>query len=114
MKNPDFTVLEQAFNTELAGEPGTLDQEKDRTGAWIFGTRRNYKPAINGDNLILTIDKSIQLKSEEVVKKAVEKNAADSGSVIIMDPKSGAVLAMGKFPIVRSQQFFKSERCEFV
>ena len=72
-----FYGLEQAMNEQLAGQPGTLDQEKDLRGAWIFNTRRNYKPAINGDNLILTVDKSIELKAEETLKAAIEKNSAD-------------------------------------
>ncbi len=90
--------LEQAFNDELAGKAGSLDQEKDSSGAWIFGGRRNLVPAINGDNLILTIDKTIQLKAESVIKEAVEKNQANSGSITIEDPKTGAILAMANFP----------------
>ena len=90
--------LEQSFNNELAGQPGSITQEKDATGAWIFGARRDIKPATNGDNLILTIDKTIQFKAESILKDAVTKHGADSGSVIVMDPKTGAILAMASYP----------------
>jgi cell division protein FtsI/penicillin-binding protein 2 len=93
-----FYGLEQAFNEELAGRAGSVDQEKDAGGAWIFGTRRNIVPAVNGDNLVLTIDKTIQFKAEEVLRDAVDKHGADSGSVIVLDPKTGAVQAMATYP----------------
>ncbi len=93
-----FYGLEQMYNDELAGVAGSIDQEKDATGAWIFGTRRNIKPAVNGDNLILTIDKTIQFKAEAVLKQAVDEHGADSGSVIIADPKTGAIVAMATYP----------------
>lgn len=93
-----FYGLEQAFNDELAGKSGSVDQEKDAGGSWIFGTRRNIVPAINGDNLVLTIDKTIQFKAEEILKDTVDKHGADSGSVIVVDPKTGAVQAMASYP----------------
>lgn len=93
-----FYGLEQAFNDALAGKAGSIEQEKAAGGAWIFGTRRDIQPAVNGENLILTIDKTLQFKVEAVLKASVEKHGADSGSVIMMDPKTGAVLAMATYP----------------
>lgn len=90
--------LELAYNKELAGTEGTLLQEKDNSGRWIFGGRRDGVPARDGDSLVLTIDKTIQLKAEAVLKEAVDKHGADSGSVVAMDPKTGALLAMATYP----------------
>ncbi len=104
-----FYGLEQSKNTELTGQPGSLDQEKDSGGAWIFNTRRNYKPAINGDNLILTVDKSIQLKAEEIIHKAVSDNGADSGTIIVMDPHTGAVLSMANYPSFDPNNYSKTK-----
>lgn len=101
--------LEKYFETELKGTPGNLAQEKDAGGAWIFGTKRDLTPAIDGDNLILTIDKSIQLKVEEVLKKTVEKHQADGGSIIVMDPKTGAILAMASNPSFDPNEFTKTK-----
>ncbi len=89
--------LESYFEKQLKGVPGSLEEEKDTTGAWIFGSKRNFVPAIDGENILLTIDKSIQFQAERVIKDAVTKNEADSGTVTIMNPKSGAILAMANF-----------------
>jgi cell division protein FtsI/penicillin-binding protein 2 len=101
--------LEKYFETELKGTPGNLAQEKDAGGAWIFGTKRDLTPAVDGDNLILTIDKSIQLKVEEVLKKTVEKHQADGGSIIVMDPKTGAILAMASNPSFDPNEYTKTK-----
>ncbi len=101
--------LEQAFNDYLTGRPGVLAQEKSNDGTWIFGTRRDETPALNGDSLLLTIDKSIQFKAENILKEAVDKNLADSGSIAIMDPKTGAVLAMASYPTFDPNQYAKAE-----
>ncbi len=90
--------LELAYNKELAGTTGTLLEEKDNSGRWIFGGKRDGVPAKDGDSLLLTIDKTVQLKVEAVLKDAVEKHGADSGSVVAMDPKSGAIMAMATYP----------------
>ncbi len=90
--------LEKYFETDLAGSSGELLTEKDTTGAWIFGSKRQENPAQDGVDLILTIDKNIQFKAESVLKDAVDKNGADSGTVVVLDPKTGAVLAMANYP----------------
>ncbi|HMQ01522.1 MAG TPA: penicillin-binding protein 2 [Candidatus Doudnabacteria bacterium] len=90
--------LELAYNNELSGQPGLLLEEKDSAGRWIFGGKRDRIPAKDGDSVLLTIDKTIQFKVEAVLKDTVEKHSADSGSVVVMDPKTGAVIAMATYP----------------
>ncbi|HEX3095915.1 MAG TPA: penicillin-binding protein 2, partial [Patescibacteria group bacterium] len=90
--------IEQAFNDELTGVPGSSATERSAGGAWIFGAKRDQVAAQDGDTILLTIDKTIQFKAENVLKDAVEKNLADSGSIVIMDPKTGAVQAMATYP----------------
>ncbi|HMR55217.1 MAG TPA: hypothetical protein PKD34_01325, partial [Candidatus Doudnabacteria bacterium] len=81
--------IELAYNNELSGTPGLLMEEKDSAGRWIFGGKRDRVPAIDGDSILLTIDKTIQFKVESILKESVEKHGAESGSVVIMDPKTG-------------------------
>jgi stage V sporulation protein D (sporulation-specific penicillin-binding protein) len=99
--------IEQAFNEYLLGKPGTLAQERAASGAWIFGSRRDQVEAEDGGSILLTIDKTIQFKAESVIKEAVEKHSADSGSIIIMDPKTGAILAMATYPTFDPNEYSK-------
>lgn len=101
--------LEKSLETQLAGNSGSLLQDKDVGGAWIFGGKREMVPAKDGDNLILTIDRSIQYKAETILNEAVTKNLADSGCIIVMNPKTGAVLAMASFPSFDPNLYSKVE-----
>ncbi len=101
--------LERYFEKDLAGKGGSLKEEKDTAGAWIFGSKREISPAEDGINLVLTIDKTIQFKVESVLKNAVTKNGADSGSVVVADPKTGAILAMANYPDFNPNEYNKVE-----
>ncbi|MCC7356182.1 MAG: penicillin-binding protein 2 [Candidatus Doudnabacteria bacterium] len=100
--------LESYFDLDLAGVPGSLAQEKDATGSWIFGAKRELRAAEDGDTLLLTVDKTIQFKVESVLKEAVENNQADSGSIVVMDPKTGAIMAMASYPNFDPNEYGKT------
>ncbi len=104
--------LEQEYNELLQGKPGLVDQEKDASGVWIFGGKRNIQPAINGSDLVLTIDKNIQFQAENIVKEAVSTHGADSGSITVMDPKTGAILAMATYPSFDPNEYSKVKNLE--
>ncbi len=101
--------LELAYDNELAGTPGLLLEETDNAGRWIFGGKRDRVPAKDGDSILLTIDKTIQFKVESVLKETVEKHGADSGSVVVVDPKTGAVMAMATYPSFDLNNYSKVE-----
>lgn len=90
--------LEGYFEKELAGKPGFLSSEKDVAGRWIPVSGRDWQKAEDGSDLVLTIDRNIQYFACEKLKEAVEKHSADGGSVIIMDPETGAIWAMCSYP----------------
>lgn len=90
--------LEGYFNEELKGEQGYLRSERDAFGRWISVGERSYKEAQHGANIYLTIDKSIQYKACEALKDGVEEYEAESGSVVVMDPHTGAIIAMCNYP----------------
>ena len=90
--------LEGYFEKELGGEKGFLEAEKDVAGRWIPISGRNWEKAQDGVDLVLTIDRNIQFFVCEKLKQAVEKHDADGGSVVVMDPKTGAIWAMCSFP----------------
>lgn len=90
--------LEAYFEDQLKGKEGTLNQERDTGGRWISVADRDFKPAENGDTLILTIDHTVQYEVEKIIKETVEKHGADNGSAIVMEPKTGKILAMANYP----------------
>lgn len=86
--------LEGYFNKELAGIQGHLKTERDAGGRWITVGGIDLKEAQDGDDLILTIDHTIQYTACQRLNSWVLQHGADGGSLIIMDPKTGAILAM--------------------
>lgn len=90
--------LEEYFEQELAGKPGSIKTERDAAGKAIIIDDRVYQKPENGVDLILTVNRSIQFTACEKLNEAVAKHGADGGSVIIMEPKTGAILAMCSSP----------------
>lgn len=101
--------IEENFQQVLAGQPGSLVLEKDVKGRWISGGIRKLSPAADGADVILTLDRAVQFKAEEVLKNTVEKHQADSGSIIIVSPKDGKIVAMANYPSFDPNEFNKVE-----
>lgn len=90
--------IEGFYNGELKGIGGVLTEEKDARGLPILMGKFIKKEPQNGHNLILNIDRAVQYIAEKKLKAGVSKYGAKSGSVIIMEPKTGAILAMASVP----------------
>lgn len=101
--------LEGYFDEELQGKKGSLKSEKNPLGGWIVFGGHNVEPAINGVDLVLTIDRSIQFTICEKLKNAVKKHGADGGSVIIINPQIGAILAICSVPDFDPNEYRKVE-----
>jgi cell division protein FtsI/penicillin-binding protein 2 len=90
--------LEGYYNLPLSGKPGFLGGEKDAKGLPILLGGKAEISAISGVDLLTNIDKRVQLVVENELAKGIEKYGAAGGSVTIMDPKTGKVLAMTSLP----------------
>ncbi|MDP3741373.1 MAG: penicillin-binding protein 2 [bacterium] len=101
--------VEEYFQKELAGTVGSLMLDRDQKGRWITGGVRKVEPAQDGANIVLTIDRAIQFKAQEVLKSTVVRTDAESGSIVVVDPKTGAVLAMANYPDFDLNLFNKVE-----
>ncbi|HET7770579.1 MAG TPA: penicillin-binding transpeptidase domain-containing protein [Chloroflexota bacterium] len=82
----------------VGGTPGRLRAERDTAGNEIGFAERHWQPPIDGMDLVLTIDRTIQYVAERELERAIAQHQASGGTVIVMDPKSGAVLAMASRP----------------
>mgnify|MGYP000909819684 CR=1 FL=1 len=92
--------VESDFDGVLHGKPGLIGSERDALGRPIsFGGRTERDPVAGGD-VTLTIDRFIQSIAEQRLKEAVSKYNARGGSIVVMDPNTGAILAMASVPSV--------------
>jgi len=102
-KNPEgedigYFGLEGYYNLSLSGKSGFLSQENDAKGIPILLGDYTEVTAVRGVDLITYLDKSIQLSVETKLKEAIKKYGAKAGTVIVADPKTGAIFAMASFP----------------
>ena len=86
--------IERSFDKSLKGENGTRLVERDAIGDMITVSEEETKPAVSGDNLVLTINKSYQAILEEELKKGIKEYKGTSAVGIIMDPNTGEILSL--------------------
>ncbi len=101
--------LEASFEEELGGKEGNMDQERDAGGRWISVADRQVQPAKDGDTLVLTVDHTVQYEVEKIIKAAVEEFQAENGTAIVMEPKTGKILAMANYPNFNPNDYSKVE-----
>ena len=90
--------IESKFNVQLQGIKGIFQTQKDSIGRQITVGESTIQPAVDGDDIVLTIDRSIQMKLDKLMERGVKDNNADDGLGIIYDPQTGKVLAMSHYP----------------
>ncbi|MDR0268935.1 penicillin-binding transpeptidase domain-containing protein [Paenibacillus sp.] len=90
--------LEIYMNKELKGTPGYLKYESDTAGDKLPNSDGFYNPPVNGKNIKLTIDDTIQYYIEEAMKEAYDKYQPISMTVIAADPKTMEILGMANLP----------------
>jgi cell division protein FtsI/penicillin-binding protein 2 len=95
--------LEFQFNRVLAGRPGKETIVKDPSGQVI--DVQGERPEVPGRDVYLTLDHSIQANAEEVLRETVRKWNAKSASAIVLDPRTGAILAMAVQPGYDANRF---------
>ncbi len=97
--NQGLSGIESSYNSILQGTSGEVIMSTDASQSEIPNSQESFIPAENGYNLTLTIDVNIQSIVEKYLKQAVEENSCSKGgNCIIMDPKTGNILAMASYP----------------
>ena len=96
--NVGLAGIELQYDALLAGEPGSAEMEVDPRGDPIPGVTKVTREPVDGDDLQLTLDSEIQFKLQEELARAVEENGALSAWGLVMDCRSGEVLAMATHP----------------
>ena len=97
--NQGLDGIEAIYEEELQGEKGKITKVTDANGGEIEGEGENYIEAKDGNNLVLSIDATIQGIAEKYLKEAcIDNKCTDGGNIIIMNPKNGDILAMAGYP----------------
>jgi cell division protein FtsI (penicillin-binding protein 3) len=107
--------IEQALNSRLTGKDGLLQSVTDVSNVPLtIGNNNINKPAKNGDNIVMTVDRNVQAYTEkslanglQAIKNRLKTDVNPLGSVMIMDPQSGKVLAMANSPTYNPSEFTK-------
>lgn len=90
--------LEQTMNDILAGEDGHVQYQQTVDGSILPGTTTVYKEAVDGDNVVLTLDSSLQSVVEKAMKETIENNRATSAWAVVMEVETGKILAWASYP----------------
>lgn len=90
--------IEGAYEDILRGEEGLFQGEKDVAGTLISILGKEEQSPKKGADIVLTIDLGVQFAVERALKAALEKWHAEGGSVVVMEPKTGAITAMASVP----------------
>lgn len=101
--------LEGYFDDYLTGKSGQLYSQNDLSGRWIGVGDRHFRPAIDGGDLLLTIDRTLQVEVCNILAAGVEHFNADSGTVIVIEPATGKILAMCGAPDFYPADYAKVE-----
>ena len=97
--NQGLDGIEAVYDDELKGTKGKIEKMTDATGGDIENTSENYVKAVDGNDLILTIDATIQGIAEKYLKEAcIENKCTDGGNIVVMNPKTGDILAIAGYP----------------
>lgn len=90
--------LEQYYDAYLKGHAGVQYGVRDRRGDLVLMYLEGYKPALDGCDLQLALDRNVQYEAERLLEERIERHQAASGNIIVMEVQTGAILAMVNRP----------------
>ncbi len=103
-----FYGIEGQYNSLLSGKPGTFTAETDLNGNPLTVGASSGQQAVNGANITLTIDSVVQYYAQQILAEQVKKTQAQSGTAIVMNARTGAIIAMANAPTFDPNNFGKS------
>lgn len=109
-----FYGIEGYFNGALSGHDGYSSGVESALGIPLLNKNYNFVPPSNGDAINLTINPAIQKDASSQLDKWVKKLDAKSGAVIIMNPKTGAIIAMSSYPTFNPNQYWKYKYSSYI
>ena len=97
--NQGLDGIEAKYNDILKGQNGRIEKVTDAKGGEIENSSEEYVAAIDGKDIVLSIDMTIQSIAEKYLENAcIDNECTDGGNIVIMNPNTGDILAMATYP----------------
>lgn len=97
--NQGLDGIEVTYDEELRGISGKISKIADGTGGGLISEGEDYTPAVDGKDLVLSINMSAQAIVEKYLKQAcIDNKCTGGGNIIAMNPKTGDIIAMATYP----------------
>ena len=97
--------LEAYYQKALAGTAGYISSYRDLANREIVLGSHTHQDPVSGSDLVLSVDANIQYAAEQMLADGVKKARAESGSVLIMDPTTGGIVAWADYPSYNANDF---------
>ncbi|MEP6752937.1 MAG: penicillin-binding protein 2 [Candidatus Dormiibacterota bacterium] len=105
--------LEANYQRLLAGTPGYISSYRDLANREIVLGTHTHKDPIPGAALVTSLDANVQYLAEEALAAGVKRARAESGSVLVMDPKTGGIVAWADYPSYNANNFNRTSTALF-
>jgi len=106
--------LEAYYQKMLAGTRGYISSYRDLANREIVLGSHTHQDPVNGSDLVLSLDANIQYAAEQALMDGVKKDNAESGSVLIMDPTTGGIVAWADYPSYNANDFTHTDPSMFL
>jgi cell division protein FtsI/penicillin-binding protein 2 len=106
--------LEAKYQGVLAGTPGYISSYRDLANREIVLGSHAQQDPVNGSDLVLSLDANVQYAAEQALADGVKKDNAESGSVLIMDPATGGIIAWADYPSYDANNFNRTDPSMFL
>ena len=106
--------IEGYYNKQLAGTPGYISSYRDLANNEIELGSHTHQDPVNGSDIVLTLDSDVQYAAEQALAWGVQRDRAESGSVLIMDPSTGGIIAWADYPSYNANNFSTTDPSAFL
>jgi cell division protein FtsI/penicillin-binding protein 2 len=106
--------VEGYYQKQLAGKPGYISSYRDLANREIVLGSHTHQDPITGSDLVLSLDSEIQYAAEQALAAGVQRDRAESGSVLIMDPATGGIVAWADYPSYNANNFNTTDPATFL
>ncbi|HEY5040309.1 MAG TPA: penicillin-binding protein 2, partial [bacterium] len=103
--NQGLSGLERYYNSLLTGKKGMVLTERDARGRTVLADNKQVRVGVDGLNIVTTLDETLQHVAQVELQKAFEKYRCKAASIVVIDPKTGEILALANFPAFDPNHF---------